>query len=53
MRKIIAGVLAILLLMISGTTMVFAAESNEQMPSGIVYSDLGKQIWKKNGKDGA
>lgn len=40
MRKMIAGILAILLLMMSGTTMVFAAKNNEQTPSGIVYSDL-------------
>lgn len=44
MRKMIAGVLAILLLMMSGTTIVFAAENNEQTPSGIAYHDLGKQI---------
>lgn len=44
MRKMIAGVLTILLLMMSGTTTVFAAENNEQTPSGIVYSDLEKQI---------
>lgn len=44
MRKMIAGVLAIFLLMMSGTTMVFAAENNEQTPSGIAYSDLEKQI---------
>lgn len=44
MRKMIAGVLAILLLMMSGTTTVFAAENNEQTPSGIAYSDLEKQI---------
>lgn len=40
----IAGVLTILLLMMSGTTTVFAAENNEQTPSGIAYSDLEKQI---------
>ena len=40
----IAGVLAILLLMMSGTTTVFAAENKEQTPSGIAYSDLEKQI---------
>lgn len=44
MRKMIAGVLAILLLMMSGTTMAFAAENNEQTPSGIAYHDLEKQI---------
>lgn len=33
-----------LLLMMSGTTMVFAAENNEQTPSGIAYSALEKQI---------
>lgn len=44
MRKIAAGVLAILLLMISGTTTVFAAENDGQTPSGIAYSDLEKQI---------
>lgn len=44
MRKMIARVLAVLLLMMSGTTMVFAAENNEQTPSGIAYSDLEKQI---------
>lgn len=44
MRKMIAGVLAIFLLMMSGTTTVFAAENNEQTPSGIAYSDLEKQI---------
>ncbi len=44
MRKMIAGVLAILLLMMLGTTTVFAAENNEQTPSGIAYSDLEKQI---------
>lgn len=44
MRKMIAGVLAILLLMMSGTTTVFAAENKEQTPSGIAYSDLEKQI---------
>ena len=44
MRKIIAGVLAILLWMISGTTTAFAAENSEQTPSGIAYSDLKKQM---------
>lgn len=44
MRKMIAGVLTILLLMMSGTTTVFAAENKEQTPSGIAYSDLEKQI---------
>lgn len=44
MRKMIAEVLAMLLLMMSGTTTVFAAENNEQTPSGIAYSDLKKQI---------
>lgn len=44
MRKMMAGVLAILLLMMWGTTTVFAAENNEQTPSGIAYSDLEKQI---------
>lgn len=44
MRKMIAGVLAILLLIMSGTTTAFAAENNEQTPSGIAYSDLEKQI---------
>ena len=41
MRKMITGVLVILLLMMSGTTMVFAAENKEQTPSVIgrvVYS---------------
>ena len=44
MRKMIAGVLAILLLTMSGTTTAFAAENGEQTPSGIAYSDLEKQI---------
>ena len=44
MRKMIAGVLAILLLIMSGTTTAFAAENSEQPPSGIAYSDLEKQI---------
>ncbi|MDE5909950.1 MAG: beta-lactamase family protein [Lachnospiraceae bacterium] len=44
MQKVIAGVLAILLLVVSGTTTVFAAENSEQTPSGIAYSDLEKHI---------
>lgn len=44
MRKMIAGVLAILLLIMSGTTTAFAAENGEQTPSGIAYPDLEKQI---------
>lgn len=44
MRKITAGVLAILLLIVAGTTTVFAAENNGRTPSGIAYPDLEKQI---------
>ncbi|MDE7286613.1 MAG: beta-lactamase family protein [Lachnospiraceae bacterium] len=44
MQKVIAGVLAILLLVVSGTTTVFAAENSEQTPSGIACSDLEKHI---------
>lgn len=44
MRKMTAWILAILILMMSGTTTVFAAENNEQTPSGIAYPDLEKQI---------
>ncbi len=40
----IAGVLTILLLMMSGTGVAFAAANNEQTPSGIACSDLEKQI---------
>lgn len=44
MRKIITGTLAILLLIMAGSTAVSAAENNGQTPSGIAYSDLEKQI---------
>lgn len=44
MRKMTAGVLAVLLLMMLGTKTTFAAENNKQTPSGIAYSDLEKQI---------
>lgn len=43
MRKKIAGVLAILFMLGTGTT-AFAAENNGRTPSGIVYSDLEGQI---------
>lgn len=42
MRKIAAGGLAILLIMMSGTTTVYAAENNEQMPDGFL-SNLSYQ----------
>ena len=44
MRKMTAWILAILILMMSGTTTVFAVENNGQTPSGIAYSNLKKQI---------
>lgn len=44
MRKIVAGILAMLLLMMPGITTAFAAENNEQTPSGIAYSDLERKI---------
>lgn len=44
MRKMIAWILAILILMMSGATTVFAAENNGQTQSGIAYSNLKKQI---------
>lgn len=36
--------MTILLLIMSGTTVVFAAENGERTPSGIAYSELEKQI---------
>lgn len=44
MRKMTAWILAILILMMSGTTTVFAADNNGQTPSGIAYSNLKKEI---------
>lgn len=43
MRRKIAGVLAILFMLGTGTT-AFAAENNGRTPSGIAYSDLEGQI---------
>ena len=40
MRKMIAGGLALLLLLLSGATTAFAAENMEETPSGIAYTEL-------------
>ena len=44
MRKMIAGGLALLLLLLSGVTTAFAAEDTEETPSGIAYTELEGQI---------
>ena len=44
MRKMIAGGLALLLLLLSGATTAFAAENMEETPSGIAYTELEGQL---------
>lgn len=46
MKKIIAGGLALLLLLLSGATTAFAAEDTGKTPSGIAYTELKKEIDK-------
>lgn len=44
MRRMIAGGLALLLLLLSGVTTAFAAEGTRETPSGIAYTELEEEI---------